>query len=222
MRIAREALPFVLPPLLVSLGCAIFGNWPWAIVLSLIVLFLLYSFRDPRRRFEGPPELILSPADGTVTKIDTVSDPALAELTGTSGEAVRIVTLLSAFNVRLQRCPCEGVVVGGKRKRGNPDAASRPDAEEMSEGYLTLIQRDEGDFIGVRQIVGLIARGIVPYLTRGQQVERGDYLGLIRFGSRVDLFLPPSYEVFVTAGDKLQGGATPVAMPTDPSSNPLT
>ena len=222
MRIAREALPFALPPTVAAFGCALLGYQSWAIALLLALLLVLYFFRDPTRHFEGPPELVLSPADGTVARIDMVTDPGLAEIAGDDGRALRIVTFLSVFNVHLQRCPCEGKVLGGHYTTGGANAGDSDD-DAVTEGYLTVIQRNDGDLVGVRQVVGMVARRIVPYLTQRQQVARGEHLGLIKFGRpRVDLFLPTSYEALVQAGDRLQGGTTPVAMPTDPSSHPLS
>ncbi len=93
--------------------------------------------------------------------------------------------------------------------------------DAVQSGYFTVITRSEGCSIGVRQSVRSFARRIVPYLKEGMVVERGDYLGITQFGGRVDLLLPTSYDVLVKVGDRLKGGATPVAMPTDPSTHPL-
>ena len=222
MKIAREALPFALPLVVAAAAAGAFGViWLCAVCVALL-LFVLWFFRDPRRRFDGPPDLVLAPADGTVLEIEKVHDPAYGRLSGGDGEVLRIVTFLSVFNVHIQRCPTEGTVVGSERKSGRFVAAFRADAHEVNEAHLTVLRRDEGDLIGVWQIVGLVARRIVPYLDIGHRVERGEHLGLIKFGSRVDLLLPADYEPLVETGAKVKAGFTPMAMPTDPSSRPVT
>ena len=96
---------------------------------------------------------------------------------------------------------------------GRKVAAFRGDAGEVNESHTTVIERDNGDRIGIRQIVGLMARRVVCYLGDGQQVARGEHLGIIKFGSRVDLLVPESYEIVVKPGDRVQNGATPMARP---------
>lgn len=221
MKIAREALPFALPLLFAAVVAFLFGAvWVGALCAALL-LFVLWFFRDPNRRFDGPPDLVLAPADGTVLEVETVSDDAYGRISGSDGRALRIVTFLSVFNVHIQRCPTEGTVVGSERKAGKFVAAFRAEADEVNEAHLTVLRREEGDLIGVWQIVGLVARRIVPYLDIGRRVDRGEHLGLIKFGSRVDLLLPADYEALVEPGAKVKAGLTPMAMPTDPSSRPV-
>lgn len=222
MKIAREALPFALPLLAAAVGLAALGWYVLGALAFALLLFVLWFFRDPRRRFDGPPDLVLAPADGTILEVEVVQDEAYGRLGNSSGEALRIVTFLSVFNVHIQRCPTEGTVVGSERKTGKFVAAFRSDADEVNEAHLTVLRRQEGDLVGIWQIVGLVARRIVPYLEIGHRVERGEHLGLIKFGSRVDLILPSTYEALVEPGAKVKAGFTPVAMPTDPSSRPVS
>lgn len=221
MKIAREALPFAIPLLLAAAAAVVFGVIWLAALTAALLLFVLWFFRDPHRRFDGPPDLVLAPADGTILEVETVQDDVYARIGGGDGRVLRIVTFLSVFNVHIQRCPTEGTVVGSERKSGKFVAAFRADADEVNEAHLTMLRRDEGDLIGVWQIVGLVARRIVPYLDIGHRVERGEHLGLIKFGSRVDLLLPADYEALVEPGTKVKAGLTPMAMPTDPSSRPV-
>ncbi len=215
MRLAPEAKPFALPPLVAAAIFAALG-WPWAAAAALLLtLFLLYFFRDPSRAFSGPVELVIAAANGVVTVIDTVEDPAVGP-----GPHRRIATFLSAFDVHVQRAPVEGKVAHSVYQPGRKVAAFRADADKVNENHLTVLERPEGDRIGVRQIAGLLARRVVPYLRLDQQVERGQRLGIIKFGSRVDLVLPASYQILVEPGQRLVAGATPVAMPTDPSTPP--
>jgi phosphatidylserine decarboxylase len=123
----------------------------------------------------------------------------------------RVVTFLSVFDVHLQRAPVSGRVIHSMASRGKRVAAFRHDAGDVNAGQLTVIETTGGDRIGVRQIVGLLARRIVCYFEPGQRVERGDTLGLIKFGSRVDLMVPRHYEILVGPGARLRGGTTPVA-----------
>lgn len=207
MPIAREALPFVLPPLVAAVLFAVFSYYLPAILLLVVASFALWFFRDPRREFLGPPETLVAAADGRVTVIDRVVEPALGE-----GEHQRVVTFLSAFNVHVQRCPTAGEVVAMSFAPGRKVAAFRSDADQVNESHLTVLRESDSALIGVRQIVGLLARRIVPYLSVGDRVERCDRLGIIKFGSRVDLIVPSSYRILVAVGDRLEAGTTPVAV----------
>ncbi len=191
------------------------GPWWAAVVCALLGLLVLLFFRDPHRSYAGPVEVVVAPADGVVTTIDTIDDQQVS-----AGSLRRIVTFLSVFDVHVQRSPVEGEVVVGSFRSGRKVAAFRPDADLVNANHLTVLRRAEGDLVGVRQIAGLVARRVVPYLKTADHVSRGGRLGVIKFGSRVDLLLPPTYEILVHAGDRLRAGETPVAMPTDPSSPP--
>ena len=183
--------------------------WAWvAVVLGLGVLLF---FRDPRRHFDGDEGVVIAAADGLVTRVDTVEDAALGP-----GRWHRVVTFLSVFDVHVQRVPAAGEVKVSELTRGRKVAAFRQDADELNEQHLTVLEREGGDLIGVKQIAGLLARRVVCYLEAGQRVERGQHLGLIKFGSRVDLLVPESYEILVQKGDRVKNGQTPVARPAKP------
>jgi phosphatidylserine decarboxylase len=167
---------------------------------------VLLFFRDPDRHFTGPAETITAPADGVVTAVDEVEEAAVG-----AGRLRRVVTFLSAFDVHIQRVPTDGVVVSSTLTPGAKKAAFIADADKVNEGLLTVIERPDGQRIGVRQIAGLIARRVVCHLSPGQAVSRGDHLGLIKFGSRVDLLVPGDWEILVQKGDRLRNGETPVA-----------
>jgi phosphatidylserine decarboxylase len=154
---------------------------------------------------------VLAPADGLVTRVDTIEDPE----TG-SGRYHRIVTFLSVFDIHVQRVPAAGEVIVSRYTRGRKVAAFREDAGDVNEKHLSVIRRPNGDLLGVRQIAGLLARRVVCYLKEGDHVHRGQSMGLIKFSSRVDLLVPESYRVLVKKGDRLKNGATPVAMPGTP------
>jgi phosphatidylserine decarboxylase len=208
LRFAREAWPFVAPPALAAAVSFALG-WPIAGgVLALLAVLLLLFFRDPGSHFDGGDDVVLAPAWGKVLRVEAADDPAV------SPEPLqRIVTFLSVFDVHLQRAPVGGRVVHSADTPGQRVAAFRHDAGEVNAGRLTVLETAAGDRIGVRQIVGLLARRIVCYFRSGQRVERGDTLGLIKFGSRVDLLVPSRYDVLVAPGARLRGGTTPVARP---------
>ena len=209
MKFAKEAWVFVVPFVILAGLLFFFGRPGWA-TASLVVGFLvLLFFRDPKRSYEGDAGFVLAPADGLITRIDTIEDPE----TGPSGRYHRIVTFLSVFDIHVQRVPAAGEVVVSRYSRGRKVAAFREDAGDVNEKHLTVIRRPHGDLVGVRQIAGLLARRVVCYLKEGDQVHRGQSMGLIKFSSRVDLLVPESYRLLVKKGDRLKNGATPVAMP---------
>ncbi len=205
---AREAWPFVLP--FAALAALLFftRHPAWGAAAALLAFGVLLFFRDPDRRFEGPESMVIAAADGLVTRVDTVEDREVGD-----GRFQRVVTFLSAFDVHIQRVPAGGQVVLSELKPGRKVAAFRDDAGEVNESLLTVIQLPSGERLGVRQIAGLMARRVVCHLERGQTVRRGEHLGLIKFGSRVDLLVPEGYEVLVSKGDRLRNGETPVARP---------
>lgn len=217
MRFAREGWPFVAPFLAAALALALIGYARWAAAALLVALAVLAFFRDPVRRFDGTAETtetVLAAADGLVTAVEEVEDRDLGP-----GRYRRIVTFLSVFDVHVQKTPVSGQVVTSRYARGRKVAAFRADAGEINEMHVSVFRRPNGDQIAVRQIAGLLARRVVCYLAPGAQVARGQPMGLIKFGSRVDLVLPLHYHVLVKRGDRLQNGATPVAtLPTRPST----
>ena len=208
MGFAREAWPFVLPPLAAAITLLTLRLPIAAAVAALLAILLLLFFRDPVSRFAGPHDVVLAPAWGKVLRVEPAEDPAV------SPEPLRrIVTFLSVFDVHLQRAPISGKVVHTAANPGRRVVASRHDAGDVNAGLLTVLEDSRGERVGVRQIVGLLARRIVCYFRPGQHVERGETLGLIKFGSRVDLLVPARYDILVEPGNRVRGGSTPVARP---------
>jgi phosphatidylserine decarboxylase len=207
MTFAKEGWPFVLPFLLGAALLFFLGYPGWALAALVTGLLILLFFRDPARRYEGEAGVILAPADGLITRIDTLEDPEVGP-----GRFHRIVTFLSVFDVHVQKVPTAGEVTASRYAAGRKVAAFREDAGDVNEKHLTVIQRPDGDRVGVRQIAGLLARRVVCYLHDGDHVHRGQAMGLIKFGSRVDLLVPESYRILVKKGDRLKNGATPVAV----------
>lgn len=214
MKFAKEAWVFVLPFLFLAGLLFFFGRPGWGTAALVMGFLVLLFFRDPKRSYEGDAGYVLAPADGLVTRIDTIEDPEIGP--GPPGRYHRIVTFLSVFDIHVQRVPAAGEVTVSRYSRGRKVAAFREDAGDVNEKHLTVIRRPHGDLIGVRQIAGLLARRVVCYLKEGDQVHRGQSMGLIKFSSRVDLLVPESYRVLVKKGDRLKNGATPVAVPGGP------
>jgi phosphatidylserine decarboxylase len=208
MSFARESWPFVAPFALLAALAAAAGRPGWAAAAGIAGLGVLAFFRDPARRFDGEAGIVLAPAAGLVTLVDTVEAPDVGP-----GAYHRVVTFLSIFDVHVQKTPAAGEVIASRHATGRKVAAFRTDAGEINEQHLTVIRRPGGDLIGVRQIAGLLARRVVCYLAAGDRVERGQPLGLIKFGSRVDLLVPASYRLMVKRGDRVRNGATPIALP---------
>ena len=205
MTFAPEAWPFVLPPALVALVLAAMRLWMPAAVAALLALLVLAFFRVPRRAVGGDAALLLSAADGKVMAVDTISVPELGE-----GRFQRVATFLSVFNVHVQRAPTAGEVVLSRYRPG-PKLAAFRDAAADNESHLTAIRREDGEIVGMRQIAGLLARRVVCHVDPQQRVDRGQLVGLIKFGSRVDLLIPDSFEVLVTPGQRVREGLTPMA-----------
>ncbi|HYN23278.1 MAG TPA: phosphatidylserine decarboxylase [Thermoanaerobaculia bacterium] len=208
MTFAKEAWPFVLPLVVAAAVLYWFDRPGWAIAALVIGLLVLLFFRDPTRRYKGDAGVILAPADGLITRVDSLSDPEIGP-----GRYHHIVTFLSVFDVHVQKAPAAGEVIASRYAPGRKVAAFREDAGEVNEKHLTVIRRQSGDTLGVRQIAGLLARRVVCYLKEGDHVHRGQPMGLIKFGSRVDLLVPESYQVLVKKGDRVKNGATPMAAP---------
>ena len=212
MSFAREGLVFIAIAALVAAGTFALAlnrrSWPlWllAFVLTLLALWVAYFFRDPERSGPRGDEVVIAPADGKVVLIQEVDEPTFM-----SGRAKRISIFMNVFNVHVNRYPVSGTVRYVKYNPGKfLNAAvekSSLENEQMSVGIETGRTR-----ILVRQIAGLIARRIVTYSREGEQVEQAQRMGLIRFGSRVDVFLPLDAVVKAQIGDMTVAGTTVIA-----------
>lgn len=204
MSIAREAWPIAGPLLVLALVCG-FLRWPWpAAILGLLALFTVYFFRDPERSAPAGEALVISPADGKVVRVVEVDETPLG------GPGHQISIFLSIFDVHINRAPISGVVRSVEYHRGEFLPAFDHSASHRNERNVVVIEGERGE-VAFAQIAGLIARRIVFRPSEGDRVDRGGRVGLIRFGSRVDVFVPPSGRVLVKVGDRVQSGASPVA-----------
>jgi phosphatidylserine decarboxylase len=186
-------------------------------LISFLVLFaailvwgiILYFFRDPSREVIKEMGLVVSPCDGEVVSIETLEEKTYLE-----AKTLRISVFLSLFDVHVQRIPLAGKVSLVEHKPGKYLQAFRREASDVNEYIAMVIESDYGNIL-VKQIAGILARRCINYAHRGDEVETGQRFGHIKFGSRVDLFLPRSAEIKIKVGDKIYGGLTPVAKLND-------
>ena len=177
-----------------------------AVVPVLLAAFFLWFFRDPTRRIPTEPGLIVSPGDGKVEEADWIET--------TAGPRLRVTIFLSVFNVHVNRVPVGGTVSVVEHREGLFLNAMRPDSAVHNEQTLITVQAD-GYSVSFKQVAGLLARRIVCNLKVGDKVERGQRMGLIKFGSRVDVLMPAEVELKVTVGQTVRGGSSILAaMPT--------
>jgi phosphatidylserine decarboxylase len=182
------------------------GSWAWCIVPLLLAAFFLWFFRDPPRKVPSGPGLIVSPGDGLVTETVTISTP--------QGPRQRISIFLSVFDVHVNRSPIGGVIKAVSYKKGQYLNAMNPDSAEHNERNIVTVNGG-GIEITFKQIAGLLARRIVFNLKEGDAVERGQRVGLIKFGSRVDVLLPSEAFLKIKVGQRVKGGLSVLAAMPD-------
>lgn len=177
-------------------------GWVWAVLPVLLAAFFLWFFRDPARKIPNAPGLIVSPGDGLVTETIALNTP--------HGPCQRISIFLSVFNVHVNRSPISGTVSAVRYQKGLYLNAMNPDSADRNEQNSVTIS-GAGYDVTFKQIAGLLARRIVCSLREGDAVERGQRVGLIKFGSRVDVLVPAEAELRVKKGDRVRGGASVLA-----------
>lgn len=169
----------------------------------ILALFFLWFFRDPPRTIPSEPNVIVSPGDGVVTEADWVETR--------NGSRLHLSIFLSVFNVHVNRSPVAGVVTLCEHRKGQFLNAMNKESALLNE--QTLIVIDAGNYeVSFKQIAGLLARRIVCNLRVGDTVQRGERMGLIKFGSRVDVLMPSDAELRVSKGTKVKGGSTVLAV----------
>jgi phosphatidylserine decarboxylase len=198
----KEGYKFGLPPICLGLLCLVPG-WKWAAgILIFLGLFVFYFFRDPERVIPSDPGAVISPADGRVVVI--VDE----EFESKMGH--RISIFLSIWDVHVQRAPVAGKVAKVKYVPGKFYGAYRADASQKNEQNVIYIDTPRGTMV-FKQIAGAIARRVLCWKKPGEAVAKGDRVGMIRFGSRVDIWLPMEAEVAVRKGQFAKGGETILA-----------
>lgn len=180
-------------------------------VLALAVLFTLYFFRDPERVPPPGDRIAVAPADGLVTTVDEIEETEFLH-----AKVRRIGIFLSVLDVHVNRSPIAGEVLRSEPKPGRFLDARHPDCSRFNVSRAWVISGPVGTVL-VRQITGAIARRICPWAAVGDALARGDRFGMIRFGSRTELFVPLDAEILVQPGDRVRGGETPLARMPAPS-----
>jgi phosphatidylserine decarboxylase len=182
------------------------GSWWWAILPLVLASFFLWFFRDPERAIPADAGLIVSPGDGLVTETINLSTP--------SGPRQRISIFLSVFDVHVNRSPIAGELSRVRYQKGKYLNAMNPASAESNEQNVVTV-RGEGIEVTFKQIAGLLARRIVFPFREGDRVERGQRVGLIKFGSRVDVLMPAEAELQVKVGQRVKGGSSVLAVMMD-------
>ena len=203
----RDGYIYALSLLAVAAALAwLTGAWVWGIAPVLLAAFFLWFFRDPHRIVPTGKGLIVSPGDGLVTETASITTP--------EGALQRVSIFLSVFDVHVNRAPIGGTVSRVHYQKGQYLNAMNPASAERNEQNAVTLRgqgADAGLEITFKQIAGLLARRIVCRCAEGQTVERGERVGLIKFGSRVDVLLPANAELRVKVGDRVKGGASVLA-----------
>lgn len=200
MRIVRDGIPFILPPSLLAVILLALGYWYVALFFIVIAAFMAYFFRDPDRVLPSEPNVIVAPADGRVTRVES--------LAASSDDSPTLISIfLSPLDVHINRAPIAGRITDVSYTKGKFLMATDKSASQVNEQNSLTI---EGERITIvcKQIAGILARRIVCWKRNGDQVKRGERFGLIKFGSRTDVVLPGSVEVLVTEGMRVMGGST--------------
>ncbi|MEY2500511.1 MAG: phosphatidylserine decarboxylase [Verrucomicrobiota bacterium] len=189
---------------LVAIVSAIF--LPWLLVLVfLLTVYVFWFFRDPARIAPADPDAVLAPADGVVADIVEIDEPEVVHATQR-----RVGIFLSVFDVHTNRAPVEGRIIYKKAHAGLCLDARHADCTTKNRAMTWAFQNSRGTFV-VRQLTGMIARRIVGWSEVGDELKKGEHFGMIRFGSRTEVYLPLDAEVLVKVGERVTGGTTVIA-----------
>jgi phosphatidylserine decarboxylase len=200
---AKEGIPFIGAAAGITLLAAWFGWTIVAVGAAILTLFVSWFFRNPSRVIPQGPGLIVAPGDGRVLAIEEEFEPRFIK-----DRSIRISIFLNVFDVHINRLPCEGIIEDVQYQPGLFLVASKPDATLRNEQNAVMIRTPQGAKVLCVQVAGLIARRIVCWVSPGDRAVRGERFGLIRFGSRMDTFLPIGTAVKVVVGDRVKGGET--------------
>ena len=203
--LAREAIPFIAIPLVVAVAFAVFSLWAPAIFFVLVAAFMAFFFRDPRRVPPTDPDVVVSAADGTVTRIED----------NDKGKLVSV--FLSPLNVHINRAPIAGRIINVEYVKGKKLPATKNEASFVNERNSLTIENDNVTII-CTQIAGILARRIVCRVKQGDNLTIGERFGLIKFSSRTDVLMPPETTLSVKIGDKVKGGVTVIGRLGRPDS----
>ena len=198
----KEGLPFIIVPIIIAVIFAFFQIWIAAVIFIGLALFMAYFFRDPKRMIPTDADIIVSAADGKVTRIEDREN----------GKFVSV--FLSPLDVHINRSPIAGKVIDVKLFQGKKAPATGNSASETNERNAITIEGEKMTVV-CTQIVGILARRIVCWSKTGDNLELGEKYGLIKFGSRTDLLMPLKTEILVKVGDRVVGGETIIGKLTE-------
>ncbi|MEW6187682.1 MAG: phosphatidylserine decarboxylase family protein [Thermodesulfobacteriota bacterium] len=201
--IAHQGYPFIGLGLMATALFVLLGYTPGWVIFGMLTVFVVAFFRDPERQPAGGDKTLLAPADG---KIILIEEKEMSPFS--SARTIKISIFMSVFNCHVNRVPQKGRVEKIVYRPGSFYSADQSRASSENEQNALLLKTDDEQEISIIQVAGLIARRIVCWVKPGQKVARGERFGLIRFGSRVDLYLPPAVRLRVQRGDKVKGGLT--------------
>ena len=204
--IAREGWPFLAIAVAIAALATYFGGGWWSLLLWLVALFVLQFFRDPAREIPQQADAVLSPADGRIVKVERTQDEYLKR------EAIKISVFMNVFNVHSNRSPVDGTVQQVWYSPGKFVNADLDKASTENERNALWLKTSDGQDVTSVQVAGLIARRILCYVKAGDVLARGQRYGFIRFGSRVDVYLPLTATVKVAIGDKVSATSTILAV----------
>lgn len=207
MGVCVDGFPFFFLFLVVTIGLHAGLGWPASVPVFLVTIWCLWFFRDPERSPVDHPndQTLISPADGKILKIDEVDYPYILQ-----GKALRVCIFMNIFNVHVNRTPISGKITDLKYHEGKFFSAYADKASIENEQMGIVLENGNKKIMFV-QIAGLIARRIICRLNTGENVFRGQRFGLIRFGSRVDVYLPLATRLFVKSGDTVYAGRSKIA-----------
>lgn len=194
----RDGIPFVAVPIVLAIIPLVLGYWWASIPLLLVAAFMAYFFRNPDRSVPVTPGVVVAPADGKVTLVRPADDKNSQSL---------VSIFLSPFDVHVNRAPIAGEIVDITYKKGKFVMATKEESRNLNEQNRLIIKGDSL-VVSCTQIAGVLARRIVCWKRRGERVECGERFGMIKFGSRTDLLLPPEIEIMVKTGMRVRGGET--------------
>lgn len=205
--IAKEGFVFIGIAGNLILPAGLYLGWPGGIFFGALTLFCTYFFRDPERVIPAEEGVLVSPADGKIVDISSTEEGRYLKK-----PAIKISIFLDIFNVHVNRSPVAGKVLDLIYNKGSFLAANVPKASLENEQNALILETDSGKKLVCIQIAGLIARRIVCKTKIGETLHRGERFGLIRFGSRVDLYLPIETEIRISKGDKVKGGESVIGI----------
>ncbi len=200
LKFAPEGYPFIIVFIFITLAVA-FVRLPWLTALFLVLtLFMFYFFRDPERTVPQGRGLFISPADGRVILIKEIREEEHLKT-----QVIKISIFMSPFNVHVNRAPCDGVVRTVKHTPGRFFAADKDEASLLNENIAMVLECNDGTIL-VRQVAGFIARRAVCRVKAGDKLKRGERFGMIKFSSRLDVYLPLNAKIKVKLGDRVKAG----------------